>query len=73
LVVESTNPIGGTKMATGGLGHAEVKAIEDKLEISPSASAKGSMIYSKIKPSVKSGAESASGSTGGFKDVKGGS
>jgi hypothetical protein len=60
-------------MATGGLGHAEVKAIEDKLEISPSAHAEGSKIFSKIKGSVGGGKTAASGSTGGFKDVKGGS
>lgn len=60
-------------MATGGLGYAEVKKIEDMLEKSPSAHASGSKIYSKIKGSAGGGATAASGSTGGFKDKKGGS
>jgi hypothetical protein len=60
-------------MATGGQSYDEVKKIEDKLEISPSAHAEGSKIFSKIKGSVGGGKTAASGSTGGFKDVKGGS
>jgi hypothetical protein len=33
-------------MATGGLGHGEVKSIEDGLEISPSATQGTSKLYS---------------------------
>ena len=60
-------------MATGGQSYEEVKRIEDKLETSPSAHAPGSKIFTKIKGSVGGGATAASGSTGGFKDKKGGS
>jgi hypothetical protein len=54
-------------MATGGLGRDEVKAIEDKLECSPSASSMPAKSGGRAKLMRNSGNVAASGSTSEFK------